>query len=72
MAAQAEMLARPLARRRARMRRPPRVRILILNPCVFFRFRLLGWNVRLVTLPRAHRWDRCVRAERPQAIRFNR
>ena len=65
MAAQAETFSRPLARRRARMRRPPRVRILILNPCVFFRFRLLGWNVRLVTLPRTHRWDYRVRAEQP-------
>jgi hypothetical protein len=68
--AQAEMFSRPFARRRARMRRPPRVRILILNPCVLFRFRLLGWNVRFVTVPQALRWDSAVRAERRRAARL--
>ena len=47
-AAQADSFVRPLPRRRARMARPPRVRIRILNPWVLFRFRLLGWYVRFI------------------------
>jgi hypothetical protein len=42
---QAERLERPLPRRRPMTARPPRVRIRIRKPCVFFRFRLFGWNV---------------------------
>ncbi len=42
---QAERLERPLPRRRPMTARPPRVRILSRKPCVFFRFRLFGWNV---------------------------
>lgn len=41
--------ARPLRRRAARMARPARVRMRSLNPCVFARRRLFGWNVRLLT-----------------------
>ena len=48
-AGQADRPERPLRRRAARMARPARVRIRNLNPCVFARRRLLGWNVRLLT-----------------------
>jgi hypothetical protein len=41
--------ARPLRRRAARTARPARVRMRSLNPCVFARRRLFGWNVRLLT-----------------------
>jgi hypothetical protein len=41
--------ARPLRRRAAMMARPARVRMRSLNPCVFARRRLFGWNVRLLT-----------------------
>ena len=37
---------RPRRRRRARMARPPGVRIRRRNPCLLRRFRLLGWKVR--------------------------
>jgi hypothetical protein len=40
---------RPLARRRATMARPARVRIRMRNPCFFARLRLFGWNVRFTT-----------------------
>jgi len=43
--------ARPLRRRAARIARPARVRMRSRNPCVFARWRLFGWNVRLLT------WD---------------
>jgi hypothetical protein len=43
---QADSSARPLLRRRARIRRPARVRIRMRKPWVFFLLRLLGWNVR--------------------------
>src|SRR5262249_6839972 len=39
----AERRARPLARRRFRMARPPRVLIRLRNPWVFFRLRLFGF-----------------------------
>jgi hypothetical protein len=39
---QAPSLARPFARRLARIFRPARVRILIRNPWVFFRLRVWG------------------------------
>ena len=42
----AETRSRPLARRRARIRRPPRVLIRRRNPWVFLRLRLFGWYVR--------------------------
>jgi len=48
-AAQTLTRARPLRRRDARMARPARVRMRSLNPCVFARRRLFGWNVRLLT-----------------------
>ena len=41
--------ARPLRRRAARIARPARVRMRSRNPCVFARWRLFGWNVRLLT-----------------------
>jgi hypothetical protein len=41
--------ARPLRRRAARIARPARVRMRNRNPCVFARWRLFGWNVRLLT-----------------------
>jgi hypothetical protein len=41
--------ARPLRRRAASIARPARVRMRSLNPCVFARLRLFGWNVRLLT-----------------------
>lgn len=42
------MVARPLARRPARIARPARVRIRSRKPCVFARRRLLGWKVRFM------------------------
>lgn len=42
---------RPLARRRLRICRPPRVAILALNPWVRLRLMTLGWNVRFMFLP---------------------
>jgi hypothetical protein len=39
------MTARPLRRRAASTRRPPRVDMRTRNPWVFARLRLLGWNV---------------------------
>lgn len=41
--------ARPLRRRAASIARPARLRMRSLNPCVFARLRLFGWNVRLLT-----------------------
>src|SRR6202035_4484303 len=41
--------ARPLRRRADRIARPARVRMRNRNPCVFARWRLFGWNVRLLT-----------------------
>jgi hypothetical protein len=41
--------ARPLRRRAERIARPARVRMRSRNPCVFARWRLFGWNVRLLT-----------------------
>jgi hypothetical protein len=38
---------RPLRRRAAKIARPARVRMRWRNPCVFARWRLLGWYVRL-------------------------
>ena len=46
---QAEMLARPLRRRLARMLRPARVRMRRRKPCFLARRRLFGWYVRLLT-----------------------
>jgi hypothetical protein len=46
--AYAEILARPLSRRRFRTFWPSVVRIRIRNPCVLLRFRLFGWNVRFI------------------------
>lgn len=43
---QALRRARPFRRRAFRTDRPPWVRIRIRKPCVFLRFRLLGWNGR--------------------------
>jgi hypothetical protein len=40
---------RPLARRRAMIERPARVRMRIRKPCVLARLRLFGWNVRFTT-----------------------
>jgi hypothetical protein len=39
---QADSSLRPFVRRRARMRLPPRVRMRIRNPWVFFLFRVFG------------------------------
>ena len=47
---QAESLVRPLLRRWAMIDRPARVRIRWRKPWVFARRRVLGWNVRLLTL----------------------
>jgi len=47
--AQAARRLRPLRRRDARMARPARVRIRRRKPCVLWRRRLFGWNVRLLT-----------------------
>jgi hypothetical protein len=47
--------ARPLRRRAARIARPARVRMRSRNPCVFARWRLFGWNVRLLTGTPVHR-----------------
>ncbi len=41
---------RPLRRRAATIARPARVRIRTRNPWVLARWRLLGWNVRLLTV----------------------
>jgi hypothetical protein len=46
-----ESSARPFARRRFNTRRPAFVAIRALKPCVRARFRLLGWNVRFMSLP---------------------
>ena len=46
---QALTRVRPLRRRAARMARPARVRMRSRNPCVLARWRLFGWNVRLLT-----------------------
>ncbi len=46
---QAEISARPLRRRAARMARPARVRMRSRKPWVFARRRLFGWKVRLLT-----------------------
>src|SRR5918993_179985 len=48
-APQAPSRTRPLARRRAMIERPARVRIRIRKPCVLARLRLFGWNVRFTT-----------------------
>ena len=48
--AQADSSERPLRRRAARIARPARVLIRSRKPWVFARRRLLGWNVRLLTL----------------------
>ena len=45
-----ESCARPFARRRFNTRRPALVAIRALKPCVRARFRLLGWNVRFMSL----------------------
>jgi hypothetical protein len=42
-----DSLARPLARLRARIARPARVRMRRRNPWVFLRLRVFGWKVRL-------------------------
>lgn len=42
---------RPLFRRRLRTRRPPLVRMRTRKPCVLFRLRLFGWNVRFMLSP---------------------
>lgn len=42
----AEMLVRPLARRRARTALPPRVAMRARKPCFFARLRTFGWKVR--------------------------
>ena len=55
---QAVRRLRPLARRRAITCLPRRVLIRALNPCVRFRRRTLGWNVRFM------RSGRCVRQEK--------
>lgn len=46
---QALSRSRPLRRRAASTARPARVRMRSRNPCVFARWRLLGWKVRLLT-----------------------
>ena len=48
---QAERRFRPRERRDCSTARPPRVRIRRRKPCVFFRLRLLGWNVRFTAGP---------------------
>src|ERR687896_2011435 len=48
-APQAPSRVRPLARRRAMIERPARVRIRIRKPCVLARLRLFGWKVRFTT-----------------------
>lgn len=45
---QAPILLRPFCRRLLSTRRPPLVLMRTRNPCVRFRFRLLGWNVRFM------------------------
>ena len=63
---QADSWARPFRRRRARMARPPRVRIRARNPWVLLRLRLLGWYVCFTSSialessghRRSHRFDR--------------
>jgi hypothetical protein len=45
-----ESSARPFARRRFNTWRPAFVAIRALKPCVRARFRLLGWNVRFMSL----------------------
>jgi len=47
--------ARPLRRRLASTRRPPRVAIRARKPCVLLRFRLFGWYVRFTVPPIASR-----------------
>ena len=41
---------RPLARREANTRRPLAVDILRRKPCLFFLFRLEGWNVLFILI----------------------
>lgn len=48
---QALRRARPLARRRASSWRPFLVAMRARNPCVRARFKLLGWNVRFMSVP---------------------
>jgi hypothetical protein len=50
---QAPSRFRPRLRRARSTARPPRVRIRTRNPWVFFRLRVLGWNVRFTTRLRA-------------------
>src|ERR1700759_5630240 len=49
---------RPLARRRASVRRPPLVAMRALNPCVRARCRLLGLNVRFMARLEAKPWGK--------------
>ena len=52
------MRFRPFCRRRFSTRRPPLVRIRTRKPWVFFRRRLLGWNVLFMTgLPHPRKVD---------------
>ena len=44
----AEILFRPLSRRRLRTFWPSVVRMRILKPCVLLLFRLFGWKVRFI------------------------
>ena len=52
----AERRLRPLRRRRLRMARPCRVRMRARKPCLRFRRRLFGWNVRFTSLRPASEW----------------
>lgn len=47
---QAERALRPRLRRAEMIERPARVRIRRRKPCLRLRRRLLGWNVRLLTV----------------------
>ena len=66
-AGQTLIRARPLRRRAARIARPARVRMRSRNPCVFARWRLFGWNVRLLTWD--SRWTEEVGAATGPAMR---
>lgn len=60
---QALRTLRPFARRRRMMRRPALVAIRALNPCLRFRTRLLGWNVRFICRLRSFRQINAERAD---------
>jgi hypothetical protein len=67
-AGQALIRLRPFRRRAARMARPALVRMRSRKPCVFARWRLFGWNVRLLTgTPGAATWSRQPPRDRARA-----